>query len=206
VRGRSFGRRRLAGVRLVTVKGVLITTDKYGRFHVACADIPDSDIGSNFVLKLDTRTLPTGFKMTTDNPRIVRLTGGKMSKLNFGASITRLVRFDMTDEAFAAGSVELKAQWLLAVDKLIAGDERAKKELIDLAYERLMIVARKLRRTVRLALWGGEEEGLRRVRRRRRPPRRRREKAWSSLYGCHGARGSPRAKFEFRDLVLGLRQ
>jgi hypothetical protein len=87
---------------------------------VACADIPDSDIGSNFILKLDTRTLPTGFKMTTDNPRIVRLTGGKMSKLNFGASITRLVRFYMTDEAFAAGSVELKAQWALAVDKLIA--------------------------------------------------------------------------------------
>ena len=89
----------LAGVRLVTVKGVLITTDKHGRFHVACADIPDADIGSNFILKLDTRTLPSGFKMTTANPRIVRLTAGKMSKLNFGASITRLVRFDMTEEA-----------------------------------------------------------------------------------------------------------
>ena len=123
------GEQGLAGVRLVTVKGVLITTDKYGRFHVACADIPDSDIGSNFILKLDTRTLPTGFKMTTDNPRIVRLTGGKMSKLNFGASITRLVRFDMTDEAFAAGSVELKAQWLLAVDKLMAVLETDKSTL-----------------------------------------------------------------------------
>ena len=119
----------LAGVRLVTVKGVLITTDKYGRFHVACADIPDADIGSNFILKLDTRTLPTGFKMTTDNPRIVRLTAGKMSKLNFGASITRLVRFDMTEEAFAAGSVKLKAQWLRAVDKLISVLETDKSTL-----------------------------------------------------------------------------
>jgi hypothetical protein len=110
----------LAGVRLVTVKGVLITTDKYGRFHVACADVPDADIGSNFILKLDTRTLPSGFKRTTNNPRIVRLTAGKMSKLNFGASITRLVRFDLTEEAFAAGSVDLKAQWLRAVDKLMS--------------------------------------------------------------------------------------
>jgi uncharacterized repeat protein (TIGR01451 family) len=110
----------LAGVRLVTVKGVLITTDKHGRFHVACADVPDADIGSNFILKLDTRTLPSGFKMTTNNPRIVRLTAGKMSKLNFGASITRMVRFNMTEEAFAAGSVKLKAQWLRAVDKLIS--------------------------------------------------------------------------------------
>ena len=119
----------LAGVRLVTVKGVLITTDKHGLFHVACADIPDADIGSNFILKLDTRTLPTGFKMTTENPRIVRLTAGKMVKMNFGASITRLVRFDMTDEAFAAGSVELKAQWLKAIDKLIGVLETDKSTL-----------------------------------------------------------------------------
>ena len=119
----------LAGVRLVTVKGVLITTDKHGRFHVACADIPDADIGSNFILKLDTRTLPSGFKMTTANPRIVRLTAGKMSKLNFGASITRLVRFDMTEEAFVAGSVKLKAQWLRAVDKLMSVLETDKSTL-----------------------------------------------------------------------------
>ena len=119
----------LAGARLVTVKGVLITTDKHGRFHVACADVPDADIGSNFILKLDTRTLPSGFKMTTANPRIVRLTAGKMSKLNYGAAITRLVRFDMTEEAFAPGSVKLKAQWLRAVDKLISVLETDKSTL-----------------------------------------------------------------------------
>ena len=30
--------------------------------------------GSNFILKLDTRTLPTGYRMTTVNPETVRLT------------------------------------------------------------------------------------------------------------------------------------
>jgi hypothetical protein len=109
----------LAGVRLVTVKGVLITTDKNGLFHVACADIPDSDIGSNFILKLDIRTLPTGYRMTTPNPAMVRLTRGKMTKMNFGASTTRQVKFDMTNEAFVADSVELKPQWMSAVDQLI---------------------------------------------------------------------------------------
>ena len=123
----------LAGVRLVTVKGVLITTDKHGRFHVACADVPDADIGSNFILKLDTRTLPSGFKMTTANPRIVRLTAGKASKLNYGAAITRLVRFDMTEEAFALGSAKLKAQWLRAVDKLISVLE-TDKSILRLTY------------------------------------------------------------------------
>ena len=110
----------LAGVRLVTVKGALITTDKDGLFHIACADIPDNDIGSNFILKLDTRTLPTGYRLTTENPAIVRLTRGKAMKLNFGASVTRLVRFDMTTDAFITGTVELKPQWLASIDKLLA--------------------------------------------------------------------------------------
>jgi hypothetical protein len=119
----------LAGVRLVTAKGVQITTDKNGLFHVACADIPDADIGSNFILKLDTRTLPTGYRMTTENPRVVRLTGGKMTKLNFGASITRLVRFDMTTEAFLKDSTEMKPQWLAAIDKLMAVLQQDKSTL-----------------------------------------------------------------------------
>ena len=48
----------LPGVRLATVNGELITTE--GRYSVPCAMIPDAAIGSNFILKLDTRTLPTG--------------------------------------------------------------------------------------------------------------------------------------------------
>ncbi len=112
--------RGLAGVRLVTVKGVLITTDKNGLFHVACADVPDADIGSNFILKLDIRTLPEGYNVTTENPRIVRLTSGKMTKLNFGAAGARLVRFDMTNDAFVSGSTALKPQWLKSIDKLMA--------------------------------------------------------------------------------------
>ena len=94
----------LPGVRLVTVKGLLITTDSNGRFHVGCADVPDADIGSNFILKLDTRTLPTGYRVTTENPRTVRLTRGKVTKLNFGASISRVIRLDMTKAMFADGA------------------------------------------------------------------------------------------------------
>jgi hypothetical protein len=109
----------LAGVRIVTVKGVQITTDKNGLFHVACADIPDGDIGSNFILKLDTRTLPTGYRVTTENPAVVRLTRGKVVKMNFGASVTRLVKFDMTNDAFVSGSSALKPKWLISIDQLI---------------------------------------------------------------------------------------
>jgi hypothetical protein len=109
----------LPGVRLATVKGELITTDKNGRYNVPCAMIPDAAIGSNFILKLDTRTLPTGYVVTTDNPRTIRLTRGKVSKLNFGAAISRVVRLDLKDEAFKPGTSELLPQWADGVSKLI---------------------------------------------------------------------------------------
>ncbi len=85
--------------RLVGVDGTIITTDQYGRFHVPCAMLPD-DRGSNFILKLDTRSLPAGFRMTTENPRVVRLTPGKMTEMNFGAAITQVVRVDLNANAF----------------------------------------------------------------------------------------------------------
>ncbi len=109
----------LPGVRVATVKGWLITTDKYGRFHVPCAALPDQRIGSNFIMKLDTRTLPTGYRLTTENPRVVRLTAGKMSKLNFGASIGRVVRLDLKDAAFEGTGTALKKQWAKGIDQLI---------------------------------------------------------------------------------------
>ena len=74
------------GVRLATVNGQLITTDAHGRYHIACAAVPDARIGSNFVLKLDPRTLPLGWATTTDNPRSIRLTRGKFGELNFGVA------------------------------------------------------------------------------------------------------------------------
>ncbi|WP_343808259.1 DUF7507 domain-containing protein [Paenochrobactrum glaciei] len=113
------GEKGLAGVRVATVKGWLITTDEYGRFHVPCAALPDQRIGSNFIMKLDTRTLPTGYRLTTENPRVVRLTAGKMTKLNFGASISRVVRLDLQDAAFEANRVELKKQWADNLPQLV---------------------------------------------------------------------------------------
>ena len=105
----------IAAVRLVTPRGLIVTTDAQGRFHVPCPDIPDQDIGTNYVMKLDERTLPSGFRLTTENPRDVRLTRGKLVKLNFGATIHRVVRVELTDAAFVDGSTELapafKASW-----------------------------------------------------------------------------------------------
>jgi uncharacterized repeat protein (TIGR01451 family) len=109
----------IPNVRVVTVTGTLITTDKHGRFHIPCADIPDKKIGSNFILKLDPRSLPSGYRMTTENPKVVRLTRGKLSKINFGATISRVIRLDLTDTVFTAGGLSVSPKLKAAVGKLV---------------------------------------------------------------------------------------
>jgi uncharacterized repeat protein (TIGR01451 family) len=109
----------LPGVRVVTLDGTLITTDSKGRFHVPCAAIPDAAIGSNFLMKLDVRTLPTGYQLTTENPRDVRVTRGKVTELNFGVAIQHEVRVDVTGKAFDPDSTDLTTKWATGVDKLL---------------------------------------------------------------------------------------
>ena len=109
----------IAGVRLSTIKGTLITTDKFGRYHISCADVPDQDIGSNFYVKLDTRTLPSGFRLISENPATVRLTRGKITKLDFGASISRIMKIQLNKNAFVPGQAELLEKWQAKIDTIL---------------------------------------------------------------------------------------
>jgi uncharacterized repeat protein (TIGR01451 family) len=108
----------IARARIATVTGVVVTTDSEGRFHIACAAIPDEYRGSNFVMKLDVRSLPSGYRLTTENPRDVRVTRGKMTKLNFGATIHRVIRVEVNDSAYEPGSIGLKAEWRARIAQL----------------------------------------------------------------------------------------
>ena len=112
-----------------------MTTDVEGRFHVACAAIPQADRGSNFIMKLDERTLPSGFRVTTENPRVVRATRGKMIKLNFGATIHRVVRVELSDAAFRGGSTELLPEWGKRFDDL-PDQLKERPSVVRLAYRK----------------------------------------------------------------------
>ncbi|AUH64294.1 DUF7507 domain-containing protein [Paracoccus zhejiangensis] len=90
----------IGGVRLVTVNGVFVTSDQHGRFHLPCPDLP-RDIGSNFVLKLDESSLPADTAVTSENPRVIRLTAGKMTEANFGVARLQVVAVDLAAMAFA---------------------------------------------------------------------------------------------------------
>jgi uncharacterized repeat protein (TIGR01451 family) len=105
------GEAGLAGVRVVTARGLHATTDQYGRYHITCAVTPHESRGSNFVLKLDDRTLPSGFRLSNDQVQIQRATRGKALRFNFGASIHRVVGIDIADAVFEPGTTEIRVQW-----------------------------------------------------------------------------------------------
>jgi large repetitive protein len=114
------GEQGLPGVRLVTTRGLVAITDAYGRFHITCAATPREGRGSNFALKLDDRTLPSGYRSSTDQLVVQRATAGKMLRFNFGASIHRSVSLDLADAVFEPGTTEIRLQWKPRMDLLLA--------------------------------------------------------------------------------------
>ena len=114
----------LSNVRLVTTNGLAASTDTHGRYHITCAIVPNETRGSNFVIKLDDRTLPSGYRLSTRPVQVQRATRGKALRINFGASIHRVVGLDIADAVFEPGSTEMRNQWRDRVGLLIAELEK----------------------------------------------------------------------------------
>lgn len=127
------GEQGLPGVRVVTARGLTATSDQYGRYHITCAIVPYEGRGSNFVLKLDDRTLPSGFRLSNDQVQIKRATRGKALQFNFGASIHRVVGLDLADAVFEPGTTEIRVQWRPRLDLLLE-ELRKAPALLRLSY------------------------------------------------------------------------
>ena len=127
------GEAGLPGVRLVSARGLIVTSDEYGRFHITCAVVPNESRGSNFILKLDDRSLPSGYRVTSENPRVQRVTRGKMIKFNFGATIHHVVRLDVADGVFEPGSTRMRDQWRPRISMLVNELKKA-PSLLRLSY------------------------------------------------------------------------
>ncbi|WP_148665435.1 DUF11 domain-containing protein [Sulfurifustis variabilis] len=106
------GEKGLPGVRVVSARGLVAKTDAHGRFHITCAAVPNEDRGGNFILKVDDRSLPAGYRLTTENPLVQRVTRGKAAKFNFGAGLHRIVRLDIADGVFEPNTTEVRPQWV----------------------------------------------------------------------------------------------
>ncbi|MGS1076882.1 Ig-like domain-containing protein [Pseudoxanthomonas beigongshangi] len=112
------GERGLPGVRLGTVEGLLIETDRHGRFHLAGIDGGRWARGRNFLIKVDAATLPPGSRFTTENPRVLRITPGVPVRFDFGVQVpgmplgggTGEVEIDLGQVFFATGSADVPAE------------------------------------------------------------------------------------------------
>lgn len=75
----------IPGVRLLTVEGIVIETDEYGRYHV-----PDQWVlnkkGKQFLVKVDTDSLPTNMRVISDNPKVRRISPNQLTKFNFSVN------------------------------------------------------------------------------------------------------------------------
>jgi uncharacterized repeat protein (TIGR01451 family)/fimbrial isopeptide formation D2 family protein len=123
----------IAGVRLATARGLLITTDKYGRFHLTCAVVPDEQRGSNFIIKLDERSLPSGYRVTTENPRVQHVTRGKVARFDFGATVHHVVTLDASDGVFEPNTTQMRPQWMPRLSLLIE-ELRKQPSILRLTY------------------------------------------------------------------------
>jgi hypothetical protein len=121
----DLGEKGIPGVRLVTARGLAAKTDSHGRYHLSCAATPNEQRGSNFVLKLDDRSLPSGFRMSTPTTQVKRATRGKALRFNFAASVHRVVALDMADAVFEPGTTQIRPQWQPRFDLLLGEDQIA---------------------------------------------------------------------------------
>lgn len=157
------GEKGLPGVRMASARGLLVKTDDHGRFHITCAVTPDEARGSNFILKVDDRTLPSGYRMTTENPRVLRATRGKMMKFSFGATLHKVVRIEMANGVFEPGTTEMRIQWTARMSLLMRELKKgpsilrvayvAEVENESLVQERLATVKKEIAR-----LWAEQEQ------------------------------------------------
>jgi uncharacterized repeat protein (TIGR01451 family)/fimbrial isopeptide formation D2 family protein len=127
------GEKGIPGVRILTTRGLAAVTDEFGRFHITCAITPLEGRGSNFALKLDDRTLPSGYRATTPQVLVERATRGKALRFEFGASIHRVVSLDLSDAVFERGTADMRLQWRPRLDLLLA-ELRKSRSVLHLSY------------------------------------------------------------------------
>ncbi|MDH5833569.1 DUF7507 domain-containing protein [Luteimonas kalidii] len=126
VRNEGIDERGIPGVRIASVEGLIMETDQYGRYHLVGIDAGQLARGRNFILKLDAATLPPGSELTTENPKVRRITGGVPTRFDFGVRLPeqviegrRQVEMVLGTLVFAPGSDQVQPRYLPVLDRIV---------------------------------------------------------------------------------------
>ena len=68
------------GVKIMTSQGEVVTTDTYGRYHIIISGQPKG----GYMLKLDKKSLASGYVIVTENPKVIRISGESSNQVDFG--------------------------------------------------------------------------------------------------------------------------
>lgn len=124
----DHGERGIPGVRVVSVEGLLVETDAYGRYRLVGISAANEANGRNFILKVDVATLPDGSAFTTSNPLVRRITAGIPVRFDFGVRLpagdlpadARRIGMEQVVFAFAPGSEALTGPYEAQLDAVAA--------------------------------------------------------------------------------------
>ena len=126
----------VGGVKLITARGEIITTDESGRYHLADVSGGRWERGTNFILKLDVRSLPQGLTTTTENPIVTRLSLGLPSRINFGVEVPPPVAARLSEQLALAKAEEVKK-----IEEKLLKEEKFVVESIHFAFDKEQIEA-----------------------------------------------------------------
>ena len=126
----------VGGVKLITARGEIITTDESGRYHLADVSGGRWERGTNFILKLDVRRLPQGLTTTTENPIVTRLSLGLPSRINFGVEVPPPVAARLSEQLALAKAEEVKK-----IEEKLLKEEKFVVESIHFAFDKEQIEA-----------------------------------------------------------------
>ncbi len=115
----NAGERGVPGANIYTLNGLKVTSDYHGRFHIACPLIPNAIRGTNFALKLDEESAPFGYYVTSENPRVKRLTRAKVIEYNFGLGKYQTLEVILKDINFEDCSDKLTKVTADYIDELL---------------------------------------------------------------------------------------
>ena len=119
------GERGIPGVRIASVEGLVSETDAHGRYHIEGIVLLNQERGQNFVLKLDTSTLPPGSTVTTENPHVRRITAAIPVRFDFGVKLPPMpisqsgsVDMALGEIHFLPGSTEVRPEYSAILDTM----------------------------------------------------------------------------------------
>jgi outer membrane protein OmpA-like peptidoglycan-associated protein len=119
------GERGIPGVRIASVEGLVSETDAYGRYHIEGIVLLNQERGQNFILKLDTSTLPPGSSVTTENPLLRRVTAAIPVRFDFGVKLPPMPAqmsgsedMALGEVIFAPGSTEIRPEYAGVLDTM----------------------------------------------------------------------------------------